>query len=414
MTDHTGGTDRARTDHAGGTGGTDHADRLVPIRGADHAAVLAAALAAREAGLVPLVGDERWSQAHWDAVVATLRAAGVPPEADWATFTSGSAGTPRTVLRTDASWRTAYPAVTALLGARPGDSILIPVHPVSSMALNAAAHARATGLEIAVPAGARLRAADLAAADLAGAGHRGPDLMHGTPWHLRDLLDLLDAGHPSTLRAVLIGGDRLDPALAGRARAHGLSVATYFGAAELSYVAADTGTGLRAVPDVELDVRDGVLWVRTPQLALGTVGEGGGLTADGAGWVTVGDRARLEDTPTGPVLHPAGRQDDAIITAGATVVPADVEAVLTGLPGVAAALVTGIPDALLGQRVAAYLEPAPGVVLDDGRLARVRDLARQRLAVAQRPRRWRTVDRLPRTGSGKVRRLTADQAEELT
>ncbi|MEO9248220.1 AMP-binding protein [Citricoccus nitrophenolicus] len=382
------------------------ADRIAPIRGADHAAVLDAALEARAGGRVPLVGDERWTQGHWDAVVRTVRSHGVPQEADWATFTSGSAGTPRVVLRTEASWRTAYPAVTALLDARAGDRILVPVHPVSSMALNAAAHARATGLDVRVPAGARLRATDLAGPD-------GPELMHGTPWQLRDLVDLLEAGTRTTLRGVLVGGDRLDPALAARARAQGLRVASYFGAAELSYVAADTGDGLRPLDGVDVQVRDGVLWVRTPQRALGTVGAGGHLTAgalqDDDGWVTVGDRARLEDG----VLVPAGRADEAILTAGATVVPADVEAVLTGIEGVQAALVVGRPDALLGQRVAAYLEPAPGTVLDAAAVRRIRSAAGERLAVAQRPRHWRTVPELPRTGSGKVRRLDAGQAEAL-
>ncbi|NUL46643.1 AMP-binding protein [Cellulosimicrobium funkei] len=382
------------------------ADRIAPIRGADHAAVLDAALEARAGGRVPLVGDERWTQDHWDAVVRTVRSHGVPPEADWATFTSGSAGTPRVVLRTEASWRTAYPAVTALLDARAGDRMLIPVHPVSSMALNAAAHARATGLGVCVPAGARLRATDLTGPD-------GPDLMHGTPWQLRDLVDLLDAGTRTALRSVLVGGDRLDPALAARARAHGLRVASYFGAAELSYVAADTGDGLVPFDGVDVQIRDGVLWVRTPQRALGTVGAGGHLTTgplqDDDGWVTVGDRARLQDG----VLLPAGRADEAILTAGATVVPADVEAVLGGIEGVQAALVVGRPDTLLGQRVAAYLEPAPGAVLDAAALRRIRSAAGERLAVAQRPRHWRTVPELPRTGSGKVRRLDAGQAEAL-
>jgi long-chain acyl-CoA synthetase len=387
---------------AGISGTTGTTDRIVPLRGADHAAVLDAALEARGRGLVPLVGDERWSQQHWDAVVASLAAAELPAAADWATFTSGSAGTPRVVLRTEDSWRTAFPAITAVLDARPGDRMLIPVHPVSSMALNAAAHARATGLRIRVPAGARLRAADLGGPD-------GPDLMHGTPWQLRDLVDLLDAGAATTLRSVLIGGDRLDSALAERARAHGLRVASYLGAAELSFVAVDTGSGLRALDGVELQVRSGVLWVRTAQLALGTVGEGGSLRLDDAGWATVGDRARLEDG----VLHPQGRADDAILTAGATVVPADVEAALAGIDGVRAALVVGRPDALLGQRVAAYLEPEPGVRLDAATLRRIRTTARARLAVAQRPRHWRVVAQLPRTGAGKVRRLDAAAAEAL-
>lgn len=377
--------------------------RLVPLRDADHRAVLTAALAARAAGDIPLVGDERWTPAHWDAVVDAVRTQGLPDAAEWATFTSGSAGTPRVVLRTDRSWRVSYPAITDLLDARAGEDMLIPVHPVSSMALYAAAHAETTGLRIRVPAGARLRAADIGGPD-------GSALMHGTPWHLRDLVDLLDGGAATTLRSVLVGGDRLDPRLAARGRAHGLRVVSYLGAAELSFIAADDGAGLRPLDGVEVELRNGILWVRTEQLALDTVGSGGTLHRDAAGWVSVGDRASLQDG----VLTLHGRADDAILTAGATVVPADVEPVLEGLDGVAAALVIGMPDVALGQRVTAYLEPTPGTTLDDARLRAIRAAARDVLARAQLPRRWRVVDALPRTASGKGRRLSQDQAEALT
>lgn len=370
--------------------------RLRPLRGADHDRVLHQALTARAAGEVPLVGDERWTEDHWRQILEALTETELPAETAWATFTSGSTGRPRAVLRSAASWEVSFPVVDEALDLRADDEMLIPVHPVSSMALYAAAHAASRGLPRRTPHGARLRAEDLS----------GPTLMHGTPAQLRDLADLLEDGAASTVRRVLIGGAGVDDALAARIRALGVELVTYFGAAELSLVALDTGDGLRAVDGVELEIRDDQLWVRTAQLALSTVGEGGSLRREGD-WATVGDRASL--SPEG-ILQLHGRADDAILTGGATVVPADVEAQLEACEGVAAALVLGEPHPAAGHLVVACCEPEPGVRLE---VHELQTAARAALSAAQRPRRWRIVAELPRTASGKVRRLTPEQAAAL-
>lgn len=369
---------------------------LHPLRDADHTRVLRAALDVRADGGVPLIGDERWSDAHWRDLVAAIRSNGLPKSAAWATFTSGSTGRPRAVLRSARSWEISFPTIDEALGVVTGDEILIPVHPVSSMALYAAAHAESRGLDFTTTAGSRLRAADLT----------GPSLMHGTPTHLRDLVTLLEGGARSTLGSILIGGAGVDAELAARTRDLGLRLVTYFGAAELSLVALDHGDGLRAMKGVELEIRDHVLWVRTEQLALGTAGAGGSLQVR-HGWATVGDRASLSHNG---VLHLHGRADDAILTAGATVVPADVEVWLESIDGVNAALVYGESTPSLGQLVVACVELTPGTRLDRRSLEAQ---ARTSLAPAQRPRRWLFVAQLPRTASGKVRRLSPDQAADL-
>lgn len=381
---------------------------LEPLRSADHAAVLSAALRIRAHGGVPLIGDERWDDQQWRRLIAVRTEHALPADAAWAGFTSGSTAAPRIVVRSHASWACSFATIDQLIRARPGDIMLIPVHPVSSMALYAAAHAQSSGLQFAVPHTARLRAADL----------DGPSLMHGTPWHLREVISLVQAGARCTLRAVLIGGDRLDENLAARARHIGLSVVAYAGAAELSFVAVDTGAGLRSFPGVQLKVDDyGVLWIRTEQACSTVIGKGSSLRSAGESelepqsggvypWVTVGDHASLADG----VLTLHGRSGDAILTAGATVLPSDVEAVLGRLPGVQASLVVGAPDIALGQRVAAFIEPEPAVALDQGALLRA---ARAELTPAQYPRVTRFVVSLPRTGSGKVRRLSYADAREL-
>jgi acyl-CoA synthetase (AMP-forming)/AMP-acid ligase II len=197
------------------------------------------------------------------------------------------------------------------------------------------------------------------------------------------------------LRAALVGGSHLDPALRHRAEAAGIRVIAYYGAAELSFVAVDEGDGLKAFPGVELSIRDGELWVRSPFIAAGYAGAPGPWRRDGE-WATVGDRAEFVDGR----LRLLGRADDAILSASATIVPEEVEAVLRSVPGVRDAIVFGMPRARVGALVAAFVE------LDGDSVAELRRAVVARLAPAHRPRRW-FAGRLPRTASGKPARAEA-------
>lgn len=89
-----------------------------------------------------------------------------------------------------------------------------------------------------------------------------------------------------------------------------------------------------------------------------------------------------------------------VVTGGHNVYPQEVEAAVAAVPGVADAVVTGVPDGARGQRVVA------GVVLAHGRLSRRRlqDGVEAVLAPAKRPRHYVELDELPLTGSGKLSR----------
>ncbi|MFH8249733.1 class I adenylate-forming enzyme family protein [Microbacterium sp. B2969] len=343
--------------------------------------------ALRAAGEVPLVGDARWPAAQWEAVLTTASSTQPVPEAAWATLTSGSSGSPRIVLRTAESWETSFPAVARLLDADPDDAVLLPAPPSASLTLFSLAHALAGGPR-----------------PLLGSADREfATCLHGTPQALRAVLD---AGPPPRLRAALIGGSHLDARLRARAEASGIRVAAYYGAAELSFVAVDEGDGLRPFPGVGVDIRDGELWVRSASVALGYVGSPGPLRIDGE-WATVGDRAELVDGR----LRLRGRADDAILSASATIVPEEVEAVLRSVPGIRDAVVFGMPRPGVGALVAAYVEL-------DGTPAQLRTACATQLAPAHRPRRW-FAGELPRTASGKparteaARRALAGEVERL-
>jgi acyl-CoA synthetase (AMP-forming)/AMP-acid ligase II len=75
-----------------------------------------------------------------------------------------------------------------------------------------------------------------------------------------------------------------------------------------------------------------------------------------------------------------------------------VEHVIAGCPGVHEVAVFGVPDERWGQRVCA-------AVVGVADAAKVRDWAREHLAPAKRPKEVHLVAELPRTATGKVRRL---------
>lgn len=346
---------------------------IIPVNGAEPG-LLQRLGRIRDAGDVPLVGDPRSSKTHWDAMVAAAATAELPEGTAWATLTSGSSGAPRIVLRSAESWADSFAAVSRFLDAGPGETVALPAPPASSLTLFSLAHTLSGGPQ------AVLRPTPDA------------DALHGTPQALRAVLD---AGAPPRLRTALVGGSHLDPELRRRAEAAGIRVTAYYGAAELSFVACDTGDGLRAFPGVELRVREGILWVRSPFIASGYAGAPGPLRRDGE-WATVGDRAELVDGR----LRLLGRADDAILSASATIVPEEVEAVLRSIPGVRDAIVFGLPRGPVGALVSALLE------LDGGAPADLRALAAAGLTPAHRPRQW-FAGQIPRTASGKPARAEA-------
>ncbi|NNC13808.1 acyl--CoA ligase [Planctomonas sp. JC2975] len=354
---------------------------IVPLRG-NTTGLLEQLQTLRRQGQIPLVGDERWPQDQWDAVRAITASAEPPAGAAWATLTSGSSGSPRIVLRTARSWSASFATIGELLRAGPDDAVLLPAPPAASMTLFSLAHALDGGPRPVFGRG------DWSTATC----------LHGTPQALRAVLD---AGPPPLLRTALVGGSHVGDALRKRAEAAGIELVAYYGAAELSFVATDSGDGLRAFPGVELSIRNTELWVRSPFTALGYLGPDGPLRRDGE-WATVGDRAELVDNR----IRLLGRADDAILSASATIVPEEVEAVLRSLPGIRDAIVFGLPQGRIGALVAAILEldesPSPTLTTAE----QLRTATTEQLAPAHRPRRWFT-GAIPRTDSGKPARAEA-------
>ena len=111
-----------------------------------------------------------------------------------------------------------------------------------------------------------------------------------------------------------------------------------------------------------------------------------------------GDLFRIDEDG---FLHFLGRNDDMIKSRGEKVSPREVEGVLHELPGVIEAVVVGVPDAVLGQAVKAFLKLDLGVELSEQQVTRH---AAERLEDFMVPRIVEFVATMPRTASGKTDR----------
>jgi long-chain acyl-CoA synthetase len=114
------------------------------------------------------------------------------------------------------------------------------------------------------------------------------------------------------------------------------------------------------------------------------------------GLVTVGDLGYFD---ADGYLFLCDRRIDMIISGGVNIYPAEIEAALIDMPGVADCAVFGIPDAEYGEAVAAAVEPLPGARFGP---EDVRRFLRERIAGYKVPRTVELRERLPRLESGKL------------
>jgi long-chain acyl-CoA synthetase len=98
-------------------------------------------------------------------------------------------------------------------------------------------------------------------------------------------------------------------------------------------------------------------------------------------------------------LYLCGRASDMIISGGVNIYPAEIEAEILKLPGVADAAVFGIPDEEFGEQICAVIQPRPGFELD---AETVKSGLRKTLAGYKVPRTVKFSDTLPREDSGKI------------
>jgi fatty-acyl-CoA synthase len=251
-------------------------------------------------------------------------------------------------------------------------------------------------------------------------------LMLSVPTMLIRMLDE-QAARPrdvSSWRLSMLGGAPVAPELVRRAREQlGVAVSIGFGQTEASPYLTHTrpddpnphwvetvgpplpGTELRIIdPATGQPVPAGVvgeICARGPGIMTGYYDdpEGTARALDADGWLRTGDLGSLDEDG---YLRVQGRLKDMIIRGGENLYPREIEDLLLTHPDVADVAVVGIPDAEMGEQVAAFVRPAAGRDVDlDGLTV----FCRERLAAYKIPRIWRTVEEFPQTASGKIQKF---------
>jgi long-chain acyl-CoA synthetase len=169
------------------------------------------------------------------------------------------------------------------------------------------------------------------------------------------------------------------------------------------------GSAGRVIAGVQLKVRSeqgaelpagavGLLYARDPAVPDFTYANNDGARRrlEHKGLWTLGDLGYLD---AAGYLYVVDRKADMVISGGVNIYPAEIEAVLMMLPGVADCAVFGIPDDEFGEALAAAVQPLAGASIDADT---VRAFVRERLAGFKVPRLVTFHDELPREETGKI------------
>src|SRR5208282_2204660 len=172
---------------------------------------------------------------------------------------------------------------------------------------------------------------------------------------------------------------------------------------------AHPGTVGRAIPEADVRVID----VNGNSLATGEIGEVVARVKAIADFTYHGDDQKRRDAEKVGLIAPGDvgyfdkdgflylcdRAKDMIISGGANIYPAEIEAELHKMPGVADCAVFGIPDDDYGEAVCAVVQTQPGVALTE---AEVKAHLRGVMAGYKTPKRVDFAADLPREDSGKI------------
>ena len=162
----------------------------------------------------------------------------------------------------------------------------------------------------------------------------------------------------------------------------------------------DAETGLDCAPG-----EPGEVWVKGPQVMIGYHNRPEATAAMVQdGWLRTGDLGVVD---ADGYLFIRDRLKELIKVKGFQVAPAEVEAELLGLPGVADAAVIGVPDDEAGERPLAFVVRQPG---SDATAQSILEALRPRLASYKLPLRVEFIEAVPKSASGKIlRRMLRDR-----
>jgi acetyl-CoA synthetase len=257
--------------------------------------------------------------------------------------------------------------------------------------------------------------------------------VFGTPTAIRSMMSIGDAGerYPQRFRVVCSAGEPLNPeAIRWFREQYGVTVLDYYGLTEsyplcgnFPWMEVREGSMGRPMPGWEVAILDedenpvpqgerGEICLRArtnPHYPLGywRQPEASEETFGGE-WFHSKDAARMDED--GYVWY-EGRADDVIIAAGYRIGPFEVESVCLEHPAVAEAAAVASPDERRGSVVKAFIVLAAGQEPGDELAEEIKEFVRDRLSAYAYPRRIEFVDGLPKTLTGKIRRIELRERE---
>lgn len=232
---------------------------------------------------------------------------------------------------------------------------------------------------------------------------------------LQRLLETLDHGtYPDHFRCMLLGGGPVPKGILEKTSAKGIPVFQTYGMTETSsqiatlspeFAFSKLGSAGKALSSAHLYIdcnergEVGEIIVRGPMVSKGYYNR---KKREGE-YLRTGDLG-FEDEDG--FLYVVDRVKDVIISGGENIYPAEVESVLSSMPGVREAGVAGHPDEHWGEVPAAYIVTEEGISLTE---TEVLDWCRERLAKYKCPKEIHWIDELPRNASNKLlrRRLSS-------
>lgn len=237
---------------------------------------------------------------------------------------------------------------------------------------------------------------------------------------LQDMLAADVHGVLPTYECILLGGAALNKKTLARALRAGARVYASYGMTETSSQIAHTlvtrqfDGGMRLMPGYAARIVDadaegfGRLAVCGPGVFEGYLNARAAFTVDG--FFLTGDTAALRMGK----IYVKERTADMFVSGGENVYPAEIADKLLHVSGVADAFVFGAPDAKWGRRPVAFVERAEGGDFQDPAsfTASVYEQISHSLSKLYRPRYLFAVDKLPRTGIGKIDRVAVEHLYE--
>jgi acetyl-CoA synthetase len=254
-----------------------------------------------------------------------------------------------------------------------------------------------------------------------------------TPTAMRSMMSIADAGKefPCSFRRVCSAGEPLNPeAIRWFREQYGITVLDYYGLTESYPLVANfpwmdvrEGSMGRPVPGWDVQILDederpveqgerGEICLRArsnPHYPLGYWNNEDASKEDfGGDWFHTKDAASTDEDG---YFWYEGRADDVIIAAGYRIGPFEVESACLEHPAVAEAAAVSSPDERRGSVVKAFIVLAEGHEGSEECERSIKDHVRDHLSAYAYPRKIEFVDELPKTLTGKIRRIELRQAE---